>query len=583
MRRSLVSAAAAWLTVVAAQQEAVKPIPPTTSSVTSSARPEQTSLILDVLSHPEDVSVLGPGFIFISAYFSIFPPDWKSGKLRPEPKKKDWGPHIFDQRGNLVWHAPDGWVESRAWPFQACDFAGKVGTHLCMNDGDIDLRGGFSSGATRIFNSSYIEVARLEGTAGIPGPDGHELNVLPGGMSALQDAYSPVPVDLTGFGGHHEAFLYSGCFQERSLLTSEAIFTWCSADHIPIDESHAWLPTLLRPDVGTVHRPWDYIHVNALDKDIYGDYYVSAKGSDTVYKIAGTSNALAYPGEILWKLGGWNDEWKVNDFKLLDGLNFSGQHHVRVLSVSNKTTLLSLYDNAWLRPGRMQKPYESSTTSNGKFIELDTDAMTARLVGLYLPPDNFWHVTSIQGTTQQLQNGNVFMGWGPNNILTEHTSGVPGTILWHGIFGSGLDLEGYRSYKQPWVGHPLEPPDIFAYAQDCEAPVYTYMSWNGATEHRTWTIFAADYLERGEGRSVLTVDKAGYETVAQVPKGQVRKYVYAQAFDEFGHILGTSKRIKVWIPDQTIRSSYSCGLESCGPHLKSYDIHSSQADLCHLM
>lgn len=149
---------------------------------------------------------------------------------RPFPAKGKWGPHIFDQQGNLVWHAPDGWVEQRAWPFGVCDYAGELGTHLCMNDGKIDLHGGYSSGIARVFNSSYVEVARFGATADLPGPDGHEANFIEGGTRLLHDAYLLLPVDMTAFGGSSNTSMYAGCFQERDVATGEAIFTWvCGA------------------------------------------------------------------------------------------------------------------------------------------------------------------------------------------------------------------------------------------------------------------------------------------------------------------------------------------------------------------
>lgn len=322
-----------------------------------------------------------------------------------------------------------------------------------------------------------------------------------------------------------------------------------------------------------VERPWDYVHINGVDKDSDGDYYISCKTTQSIYKIAGAESSLGYPGSVIWKLAGWKHGANVNDFKMQDGFNFSGQHHPRIISVSKETTILSLFDNAITEKGTTP----TSSASSGKIVELNNVTMTARLLEQYFPPNGIRN--PIQGTTQRLPSGNVYMAWGPNNMLSEHEKGLPGKQIWSAIFGSGLDLENYRSYKSPWKGYPLESPRIFVYAQSCSAPTYVYMSWNGATEHRNWAVFTAT-SKTDQGRAVVTTKREGYETKAAIPSGPVPLYVYVQALDDSGEVLGTSEHVKVWVPDDMTRFLANCGTDRCEPGLKTYDEAQNKVDQC---
>ena len=58
-------------------------------------------------------------------------------------------------------------------------------------------------------------------------------------------------------------------------------------------------------------------HMNSVDKNDDGDYMISARYTNAIYKISEKD------GSLLWTLGGLN-----SDFELEKGFNFSRQHDV---------------------------------------------------------------------------------------------------------------------------------------------------------------------------------------------------------------------------------------------------------------
>ena len=73
---------------------------------------------------------------------------------------------------------------------------------------------------------------------------------------------------------------------------------------------------------------FDFFHINSIDKTESGDYIVSARYMLAVICVSGKT------GEILWQLGGKN-----NNFKDLDhALNFAWQHHGRAITPSHYST-----------------------------------------------------------------------------------------------------------------------------------------------------------------------------------------------------------------------------------------------------
>lgn len=98
-------------------------------------------------------------------------------------------------------------------------------------------------------------------------------------------------------------------------------------------------------------------HLNAIDKDDQGDYLVTARYTDAVYKVSGQD------GHIIWSLGGTTSSFR------LDGFNFSRPHDARFLSRNNATSeTITLLDNGGCEESK------TSDVSSALIIHLDTSS-----------------------------------------------------------------------------------------------------------------------------------------------------------------------------------------------------------------
>jgi hypothetical protein len=135
--------------------------------------------------------------------------------------------------------------------------------------------------------------------------------------------------------------------------------------------------------------------------------------------------------------------------------------------------------------------------------------MTATLLQEFADPEDPLFSVS-QGNMEVLPNGNVVLGYGSAPRLKEFDS--EGNVVLSVSWGEVKAVQSYRDTKFEWVGKPSAKPDVFA----CKAENGTevYMSWNGATEHKMWTVFGG--AVNGSLSEVASVEKSGFETRADV-------------------------------------------------------------------
>jgi len=241
----------------------------------------------------------------------------------------------------------------------------------------------------------------------------------------------------------------------------------------------------------------DGSHANSIDKFPDGDYLLSGRHTDTLYKISGDD------GHIVWRLGG-----KTSDFKI-DG-HFSGQHHSRVLSQNSTHIVLSFLDNA-IRPGT---PHTTNSQSRGIIMSLRTDTypMTAAVLQTYNHPRGDY--SPGRGSFQVLDSGNVFASWWTKSLISEHSPND--TVLMEAEWIP--ELKSYRSFKFPWVGLPSQPPDVHAEAvamSPSKLATVVYVSWNGATEAVGWNLYETTAHGEDE-KQLLSVPRDGFGNAASV-------------------------------------------------------------------
>lgn len=107
------------------------------------------------------------------------------------------------------------------------------------------------------------------------------------------------------------------------------------------------------------------------------------------------------------------------------------------------------------------------------------------------------------GNTEKLGEGHWLMGYGSTGKIKEFDA--EGKTVFTAIFGPGDGhIMSYRAHRSPWVGKPDTVPDAFACFDGAKTNVY--MSWNGATEHISWTVRAS-----ASGNRLKTVRKVQRE------------------------------------------------------------------------
>lgn len=287
--------------------------------------------------------------------------------------------------------------------------------------------------------------------------------------------------------------------------------------------------------------------MNAIDRTPSGDYLISLRHAHAIIKVAGPQTQSAQPpGTVLWRLGG-----KLTNFTL-DAFQFSWQHCVRSQLGSTTTDDLTLFDNSG--DGSSQ----TAPASSGKWIHVDTATWQATLTHQYPMPEGV--IATSQGSVQPLPNGNVLVGWGALPYFTEFDPN--GTALFHTHFGlSGNDnLQNYRAWKYPWTGSPATDPVILPYALNCTGELYAYVSWNGATDVTTYRFHKTADPTGLSTTSTTSHPRTGFETMADL--GGFAPYVFVEALDAGGNVLGTSATNATFVPSEDVAGG--CGEMACG-------------------
>jgi EmrB/QacA subfamily drug resistance transporter len=441
---------------------------------------------------------LAPGYIFAANFYNLNYP----------PLVGQSGPLILDRNLQPVWFqpVPESVVASN---LSLQTYQGKPA--LAWWQGVVTNTGSTESGEDVVVNQHYQTVARLRAT------DGWVLTLhefLISGEDAWVTANKNIAKNLSSYGGAYNGALIDSAVQEYNLKTGKLLRSWDALDHIPLGDSYASVPTN--------GFPWDAYHVNAIDLTGNGRFLVSMRNTWAAYMVNDT-------GKIEWILGG-----KRSDFEFGPGAAFQWQHDVKLQADSTAgSTVLTMFDDhcCQLTGGGTSVP--ATGPSRGLVLKLDQAARTATLVAQY--PGGGKFETEYMGDTQQLQNGNTFVGWGSEPYLSEY--GPSGKLLLEGSF-PGSDLS-YRSTLEQWVGKPLTAPAGAARQADGSTTVYA--SWNGATEVVSWRVLAGSGSGSDPGplAVVARAARSGFETAIGVPNGY--KSFEVQALGAGGRVIGTTR------------------------------------------
>ncbi len=424
-------------------------------------------------------------------------PDHSSGDIFATPYGSgQGGPLILDRRGQVVWFAPN--APGVALDFQRQRYQGQP--VLTWWRGGFDFGHGtiYGLGEDVVVNRQYKTLAVLNGAEGHQ-LDLHEFQITPQG-TALVDAYIPVHMNLTRYGGTSDGTVLDCEIQELNIKTGQLLWQWHSLSHVPLTASNLSAPR-------SPSMYWDYFHLNSIQQLPDGNLLVSARNTWSVYEISRST------GRVLWTLGG-----KRSNFRIGAGANFEWQHDARM----HPGGILSLFDDASFP----QKEPQSSA----KLLRINTKTMSVQLYRRYRhsPP----LLANLEGNTEVLPNNDVFVYWGGDPEFSEYAPG--GRQIFNGSFPQGV--ASYRAYRFKWTGDPLTPPAL-ATATGRNGRLTVYASWNGATRVASWRVLG------GPGRGALhtlvtAAGRTGFETAIKLH--QHPREVEVQALDGHGRVLGSS-------------------------------------------
>lgn len=423
--------------------------------------------------------------------------------------------------------------------------------------------------------------------------DLHEFLITDEG-TALMTIYQIISHDVTEFREfapeeEDTNYIWDSLFQELDLETGELLFQWRASDHLLINISYHGIGP-----GGTLDDPYDWFHINSIQKDELGNYLISARYSHSIHYINGRT------GEIIWTYGG-----RLNDFMDLSdgfGINFAFQHDARFLPLDTfpntyrpgpekagqTTKLLTYFDNTaedqhyeWgmtysrallvelkyptvesssdgdegggmlEKRGQAKAVYTEQEANEAKVVEINgTDPKyTVRVIASFENPR--LPRSSSQGSVQILPQAEddpkVLVGYGLNAIWTEYSA--DGTVLCDAHFGAQTswelgDIQSYRILKFAWTGRPETSPSADISDDDVEI----YVSWNGATEVVDWIVQCSD-TDTDDDRDwedVVRMEKSGFETIIPLPEDiSDSRYLRVIALGEAGRRLdfGVSETI----------------------------------------
>ncbi len=410
------------------------------------------------------------------------------------PGPGQYGPLIYTPQGQLVWfqHLSG---ETTAEDLNVQSYEG--GRVLTWWKGRV-LSLGFGQGEDLVMNSRYQVIAHVAGGNGLKA-DLHEFQLAPDGVAYIT-AYNPIECDLRPAGGKSDGTITDVAVQEIDMRSGLVRWEWHSLDHVTAAESEVEVPS------GAT--PWDYFHLNSIDRQANGDLLLSARSTWAGYDVA------AGTGRIRWRLGG-----NHSSFKMGPGTETAWQHDGRM----RPDGTITFFDDGANPPIHKQ--------SRGVVIAIDEHARTARLVKAYEHPDPAMLAAS-QGNMQTLPSGNVVIGYGGVPQISEFAAG--GSLLFDAH--QPYDTSFYRAFRFPWSAVPATPPAILASANNTEEETIVHASWNGATGVASWRVLAGEEAHALKVRA--TIPSSGFESGVTLP----HKYKYAavQALDRGGHTLGTS-------------------------------------------
>ena len=355
---------------------------------------------------------------------------------------------------------------------------------------------GHGEGDYYLYDQSYRQVAKVKAGNGYRG-DLHEFRLTSRG-TALLTAYGTAHAEITSSDGRRRLALRAVLLRDRpggrrrDRAGADAV---ASDEHVALDASYEKPPD-------SAAKSWDYFHINSIEVDPDdGNLIISGRNCWAFYKVD------RHTGEVIWRCGG-----RDSDFRMGPGTTFRFQHHV----VPHGHGVFTVFDNEG-------GPPQEESQSRGLVLHVDERHRRVRFLrALHHRPGVY---SSALGSVQKLEHGGIFMGWGVSTWFTEYDR--HGRVLLDARL-EPVGVNSYRAFQNRWSGRPHWPPRIAT--ERSGRRVTVYVSWNGATVHRSWQVLGGGHGADLQPIRTHAVD--GFETAIVLDEAPAR--VAVRALDERG-------------------------------------------------
>ena len=299
---------------------------------------------------------------------------------------------------------------------------------------------------SRLYSKFNFQKDILWESPSLPDLDPHDFNQAPNGnyfFFLKETQLGPIPLgDWTqqfqalGYEADGETieFPWLGYkIVEIDSDTKEEIWSWNAFDYFSLNYFDSIGETWWWAIQGGFY---DWLHVNSFDFDQQMNYiYISNRHLSRITKI----NYIT--SKIIWNIG-LSDNYNTGDNNICNDLNFSWQHHVRVLDNGN----LLFFDN-----GNLSEILRGTDYPTSRVLEIEIiDDNYCNIIWEYDLSENFYG--NSWGSVQKLDNGNYLVNSRSNDIgnIIEITKDK--NIIWNATLNhTNFEPVGanYRAFRLP--------------------------------------------------------------------------------------------------------------------------------------
>jgi hypothetical protein len=317
----------------------------------------------------------------------------------------------------------------------------------------------FSRNTRCLLNSRFELIDSVSCVNGIK-TDAHDFLILNNGhyvlmgKESIQADYSALHLFMNNKSpGSKNAKVEYGVIQELDE-NKKLVFEWRSLDSFRPENAY---PAFLNDSLQV-----DLTHFNSVDVDPYGNFLISARYFNEVFKVNRQS------GKIMWRLGGKDNTVKVSN----DTTQFLGQHDAHYTSANRFT----IFDNGYI-------PEDGSHNARALEYEIYDGSGIARVIWQYSNPIRI--VSRGTGNVQRFANGNTLVNYGQietykPNIMFEVVT-TAGKSLLSIRFKDTLGTYRAFFYDKKKVGIPSDKLVRFKHLNQTylrTAGEYSYYIWN---------------------------------------------------------------------------------------------------------